>query len=105
MISGVPANPVEPGKIISLQCRSLGTSPLTRLLWFKNGREIGSPSYKVEGDYIVTSLDYTAQEGDTKPIECRLEFQPTSLRLSDFANIVTIGMRCDIQSYQYLSFV
>lgn len=88
----MPADAVEPGKVVTLQCRSLGTSSKTKLIWYKNGREIGTRSYRVEGDYVVTSLTYTTRQGDIEPIECRLEFQPSNLRLSDYANIVLIGM-------------
>ena len=91
IITGVPTQPVNPGKVVELECRSLGTSPITKLLWFKNGQELGQRSYTVEGDYVVTRLTHVAELGDTTPIECRLEFQPKNLRISTFANIAIVG--------------
>ena len=75
---------------VNLTCQSLGTSVSTRLIWFKNGRELDS-SYSTQDGYVINRYDYMTTIGDPSPLECRLEHQPLNIRESAFANIVPLG--------------
>ncbi|XP_067929075.1 hemicentin-1-like [Watersipora subatra] len=90
-ITGVPKTPIGFGMRVNLTCQSLGTSVSTRLIWFKNGRELDS-SYSTQDGYVINRYDYMTTIGDPSPLECRLEHQPLNIRESAFANIVPLGL-------------
>ena len=89
-ISGIPSQKVIPGSRVRLVCSSRGTSKATRLIWYQAGRAVDS-SYRVEGDSVVNEYEFSATVGEASKLECRLEFQPTDLRLSAFAYIPVEG--------------
>lgn len=89
-ISGVPSQSVIPGTQLRLVCSSRGSSKATRLIWYQAGRPVDS-SYKIEGDSVVNEYEFAAAVGEASKLECRLEFQPTDLRASAFANIPVEG--------------
>lgn len=70
-------------------CRSKGTSSITRLIWYQSGRAVDS-SYDISGDYVINEYDFEVTQASAS-LECRLEFQPSDLRLSAFANIPIEG--------------
>lgn len=90
VITGVPPTPVAPGTRVTIVCRSLGTSSAVWLIWYKNGLELDN-SYGVVGRHVENSYDYIASLGDTMPLECRLEYQPLSIRESAFAAVPVLG--------------
>lgn len=49
-------------------------------------------SYSIIGDYVVNEYVIDTSDGRDKALECRLEFQPTGLRISELAIIEVGGM-------------
>ena len=89
VIEGVPSTPVLPNTRLTLKCSSLGTSPDTQLVWYRNGAQVDS-TYQIAGDYVVNEYDFAAAESEAN-LECRLIFPPTGLEASDRATIITQG--------------
>lgn len=64
---------------------------MTRLIWYQSGRAVDS-TYAISGDYVINEYDFEARQ-DSASLECRLEFQPSDLRLSEFANVPIEGSK------------
>lgn len=81
---------MEPGSRITLVCRSRGTSQFTRLMWY-SGDEVVDSSYSIVGDFVTNEFMVDMSENLDKTLECRLEFEPTDLRISEIAVIEVAG--------------
>lgn len=87
----MPIAPVLPGAQVRLVCRSHGTSELTRLVWYNNGFPVDT-TYAIVGDHIVNDYVVDTSSGADVSLECRLEFPPTGLQISELAVIRVRGM-------------
>lgn len=89
-ITGNPTRPVSPGSSVSLVCQSKGKSPDTRLVWYRDGRQIDI-NYAVFGNYVRNEYVFTAKTGSPTTLECRLEYRPADLVLSDTVVVAVQG--------------
>lgn len=89
-ITGTPSSAQLPGTVLSLVCRSRGTSPATRLVWYLDDVPMDS-SYMIEDSYVTNSYNYTVPSSGMARLECRLDYAPENMQLSEIANISAIG--------------
>ena len=90
VIIGTPEKAVAPFTKLTLKCQSLGTAEATRLIWFRNGRELDSSYYTKDG-YTINEFEMVARLGESAPLECRLEYPPLNIRQPAYADIVVLG--------------
>lgn len=90
VISGNPLTAVSPGSTVTVMCKSNGTSPLTRLVWYRDGRQVGI-RYAVVGSFVENVYEFKADGRSQINLECRLEFPPTQLKLATSVVIIPQG--------------
>jgi len=75
---------------VELRCSSLGTSPFTRVIWYRDGVPVDS-TYMITGASVINTYIFTAYVEDNSKLECRVEFDPTNLEMTAPANIRVQG--------------
>lgn len=90
LITGVPQGAVASDTRAELICRSRGNSPYTKLIWFRDGREVDR-SFAVVGDFIENKYSFRVTMNNAAGLECRLLFSATDYEASTFASINVQG--------------
>lgn len=80
-----------PGSLIRLNCRSLGISNETRLVWYNNDKLVDD-SYIVSDVYVINEYELSAPQSGVSNLECRLLYPPTRLEQGAKASVTVQGL-------------
>lgn len=83
---------------MSVVCLSNGTAPETRLIWYRDNRQVDI-SFSSVGNQIRNEYEYTVRSETAETLECRLEYPPIDLRISKSVTIYKQGTNTNTSFY------